>query len=149
LERELGDAVGDVLDDRAGKSVGGHVRDVLLAIGGIDHHEVLLITKLVDDEVINAAPTLVAEDSVAHAPRPERRVVVRDEVVDACKGRGAGEHDLAHVRDVEEPRLRAHGLVLRENAGGILHGQQVVREWDDLATFGYVHLVQRGFLLHT
>ena len=148
LQRQLGDAVRQVLELRARQQVGLHVGHVLLAVGGIDHDEVLLVTKLVDDEVVDAAAMLVAHDAVAHLAQRHVGVVVGEEVVDGCQRARATEQDLAHVRDVKQADLGAHGLVLGDDARAVLDGQQVPRKRDDLAAFLHMDVVQGGLSLH-
>ena len=123
----------------------GHV---LLAVGGVDHHKVLLIAKLVDDEVVDAAAALVAHDAIAHLAKRHVGVVVGKEMVDGSQRAGTAEHDLAHVGHVKEADGGAYRLVLGLDAACVLDGQQVTRKWDDLAAFLHVDVVQGSLSLH-
>ncbi len=145
LDRDLGHRVRDVAELGAGQDARRHVLEVLGAIGGVDHHQVGLLAKLVDHQVVHAAAVLVAQNRVAHAAQGHVGEVVGEQVVQGGKRGGTAHRELAHVRDVKQTAGLAHGHVLGDNAAFILHGQQVAGEGDDLAAFFNVDIVQGCF----
>lgn len=66
-------------------------------------------------------------------------------MIQRVQGRGAGEENLPHVGDVEQARLLADGHVLLDNAGSILHRQQVASEGDHLAALCHMDIIEWGF----
>ena len=55
----------------------------------------------VDEEVIDHAAALVAEQAVLRAALGDAANVARDQTLHALGGSAAADHDLTHVRDVE------------------------------------------------
>ncbi len=115
LDRDLGHGVRDVGEVGAGQDAGRHVLKVLSAVGGVDNHQVGLLTKLVNHQVIHAAAVLVAKHGVAHATQGHVGEVVGQKVVQGGKGGGAAHRKLAHVRDVKQTAGLAHGHVLGDD----------------------------------
>jgi hypothetical protein len=63
----------------------------------------------------------------------------------AFSASAAGDLDLAHVADVEEPRARPHGHVLVGDAG-VLDGHVPAAEFDHAGAERAMPRVERGFL---
>ena len=148
LEGHLGHGVGDVLALGAGEDVGRHVGVILLPVGGVDHRQVALVPELVHHQIVDGAAVGVAHGPVADLVHRHAVVVVGEQVVDGVQGGGAGEEDLPHVGDIEQPSLLPHGHVLLDDAGAVLHRQQVAGEGDDLAALGHVDVIEWGFPFH-
>ena len=69
-------------------------------------------------------------------------------MLDVFEGVGAGENHFAHVGDIKEARLLAHRHVLLDDAGAVLHRQQVACEGDNLAALFHMDVVKWGFPFH-
>ena len=118
------------------------VFQVLLAVGGVyDDQEVILAT--VDDHVVHRPPILVADRAVAGLADVQPSHVAGDEALDGGLGVGAAEDGLAHVRDVEEAGVVAHGVVLGLYAL-VLHGHLVAGEVHEPGAPSLVLVVERG-----
>ena len=121
---------------------------VLLPVGGVDHRQIGLLSKLVNHQVVNGAPLGIAHDAVPHLVHGHAAVIVGEQVIQRVQGRGAGEENLPHVGDVEQARLLADGHVLLDDAGSILHRQQVASEGDHLAALCHMDIIEWGFSFH-
>ena len=121
---------------------------VLLPVGGVDHRQVTLLPELVDHQVVDGTAVGVAHGAVADLVHCHAVVVVGEQVVDGVQGRGAGEEDISHVGNIKEARLLAHRHVLLDDAGAVLHRQQVASEGDDLAALFHMDVVKWGFPFH-
>ena len=87
---------------------------------GVDHdHE--LVLEPIDGAVVHEGALGREDRGVLHAARLQRADVVAGDPVDEGVAVGAGDLELAHVGDVEDPGAGANGVVLGEDAGGILH----------------------------
>jgi hypothetical protein len=140
LVRDVGEAQLALLDP--GLGVGPEVARDLLAVRGVHHDHEALATTPIDDEVVEDRSIRLARDGVERLAVRQLREIARDERVDELlRGLPLDLH-LAHVRDVEQARGRAHRRVLLEQAR-VLHGQLPSRERDDAAPEGLVSVVER------
>ena len=146
LDRDEGHLAGPVVESDAGRQVGLDVREILGDVRGVHDHEVLVIGEAVDDHVIDDRSTLVREEPVARLAHGEARDVARDEPVDRRAGAGPDEEELAHVREIEQPRVLSHGTMLGDDAGRILDRHLVARELHHLSAGADVLVVQRRAL---
>src|SRR5690606_5878815 len=92
-------------------------------------------------EVVEDRAALVARDRVQRAAVREAAEVVRDQPIDGRDGIGTGHLELAHVRDVEQTRAGAHGLVLDADPG-VLDRHVVAGEGHELRAEAPVFLVK-------
>ena len=90
--------------------------DVCVLAGRVDH-QIEPVVGPRRDQVVEDAAVIVGELGVAHGHGREAGDIPRHQALQRGGGAGAGEPELAHVRDVEEagggPCLR----VLRHDAG--------------------------------
>ena len=89
----------------------GQVGEVLAAIGGVDHQQVLVVGHLVDQGVVDEGALGVHQTGVLGAADGHLRVVVARNQLYEVECAGAANHDLAHVRNVEEPGPVPYRLV--------------------------------------
>ena len=83
-----------------------------VAVAGVGDHEVRALREVVDDEVVEDAAALLEDERVLRPPERHRRDEAGEGVVEEGRRIRAGHTDLGHVRDVEEARGGAHGVVL-------------------------------------
>ena len=102
VEGELGRLVGEILQSAVPGQVGGHPIPVLAGVGGVDHRQIGLLSKLVNHQVVNGAPLGIAHNAVPHLVHGHAAVIVGEQVIQRVQGRGAGEENLPHVGDVEQ-----------------------------------------------
>ena len=75
----------------------------------------------VHEQVVDERPVRHHEAGVLGLPDAQPGCVVARDPLNRYERVGAGDLDLAHVADVEQPRARSHGQVLGGDAG-VLHG---------------------------
>jgi hypothetical protein len=116
LEGEHRVAVGDVADLHVEAArVVAQPGEVALVVGGVrDGQED--VAEAIGEEVVEHAAVVAAEDRVLRAAVGELRDVVGQDALEERLGVGPVRLHLAHVRDVEQARARAHGHVLGANA---------------------------------
>src|SRR5439155_625999 len=85
-------------------------------VGGVHDQEVALGAEAEDDQVVQHAAALVAEDRVLPVADAQAADVVHGELLADRGGRGAAQLDLAHVAHVEEPAVLADRAVLLRGA---------------------------------
>ena len=103
-----------------------------LLAGRVDDEE-QMIAAVGDHEIVEDAARRVGEEGVALSAHTYPDDVHRDERFERPRRVGRPlrtrlEADLAHVRDIEEPRMLPRVLMLLQDAGRILHRHLVARE---------------------
>ena len=143
LQREQRPVVGFVSDFYVEVfGVLAEVFEILLAVGGVDDDEEVILAP-VDDHIVHRPPVLVADRRVTGLPDVQAGYVAGDEALDGAFGVGTAEDRLAHVRDVEEPGVVANRPVLGLDAR-VLHGHLVAGEVHEPGSEVLVLLVERG-----
>ena len=89
---------------------------VLLVIGGVRDGQEAPAVQPVGEEVVEHAAVLAAEHRVLGAALGDLRDVVGEDALEELLCLRPARLDLAHVRDVEHPGLRAHVHVLGADA---------------------------------
>src|SRR5207247_2638725 len=84
---------------------------VLLSIRCIDDDEITFLASI-DDEVVDDAPVLIAEQVVLRLPDPELVNLVGHQTLKEPLRRLTGESESTHVGDVEDARDLTHGEML-------------------------------------
>ena len=120
LERQQGGVRAAVQDLDARAGVVTHPVHVLLTIGGVHHRRPGAIRKPVDDQVVEHAAGLVADEVVLGVTGLHLRQIVGDQSLQIVRHAVAPEADPAHVADVEKAGRLAHGGVLLAHAGVLL-----------------------------
>jgi len=70
----------------------------------------------IDQAVVDDAAVGLADRRVERRVVAEGSHVIGDEVLDGVEGLGAADVDPAHVADVKDPPVAAHGFVLGDDA---------------------------------
>ena len=129
LQGEQRRLVRAILEPHARRAVLAHPGQVLLTIRRVhDDHELRLGT--VDEQVVHDPAVRVAHGRVHGLAGLGGRQVVRDQPVHECERLGSRDEELAHVRDVEQPRALPHELVL-PHVAGVADRHLVAREVDE------------------
>jgi hypothetical protein len=142
LQRYEGDVAALVFDDRVETvdscaELAGHHR----AVGGVrDDHEPV-VARAIDHEVVDDPAVLGEEQRVLGLPDLDRRKLAGEGVVEGGARLGAEQHDLAHVREVEDARGIPDGVVLGEVAR-VAHGHLPAGEVGEARAGSAVHLVE-------
>ena len=109
-------AVGDVTDvDLVVTRPATEPGEVGLVIGRVGDDQVAIAAEAVGEEVVEHAALLVAEAGVLGAADLDLRHVVGEHALQEAQRARALDLDLAHVRDVEHPRMGPHRHVLLED----------------------------------
>jgi hypothetical protein len=103
------------------------VRQVLILARGVDHQEQLVVTQVGDHQVVEDA-AVVGEHRVALHAHRQVDDVHRHQGFQGLGGIGAGQANLAHVRDIEQPGLLTGVLVFFHHAERVLHRHVVAGE---------------------
>ena len=120
-------------------------REVLLVVGRVGDRQVAVLAELVGEEVVQDAPVLLGEDAVLGAVVGDLRDVVGEDPLQERLRIGAGGLDLAHVADVEDPRVAADVEVLLLDRC-VLHRHLPAGEGHQLRPGRDMPVVQRGAL---
>jgi hypothetical protein len=88
---------------------------VLVEVGGVHCHEIML-RQMVYEDVVDGAAVGVAQQRVARLPLSQQGYVAGGDVLQKFQRVRAFHNDLAHVVDVEQPGVAAHGGVLFQRA---------------------------------
>src|SRR5262249_31332842 len=83
-------------------------------IGGVDHHAPA-VWPAVDQDVVEDAAVLVADQAIADLPLFERDGVVGKELLNQVDCKRSRKPEPAHVADVEQPGRRADCLVFLDD----------------------------------
>ena len=87
-----------------------------LAIAGVDDDEVVERGQAIGDQVVDDPAALVRQQRVLGLAVGDLVEVVREQRLQQLVRARPFDLDLTHVRDVEDARVGAHGLVLRDHA---------------------------------
>ena len=94
----------------------GNPRVVLVLVAAVDHEQKVVGREAVDEHVVHERPVRSRQRGVVRLVHLQPRGVVAGNVLHGSQGVLAGDLDLAHVRDVEEPGGRPHGQMLGDDA---------------------------------
>ena len=105
-----------------------HPIHVLVDVGCVDDKEEVALAHAVDEQVVDGAAVGVAHHAIEDFSVCGTGDVIGEDVVDIALGILALDAHLAHVGDVEDTAVLAHGVVLFDD-GGILDGHVESTEW--------------------
>ena len=77
-------------------------------VGGVRDGQIAVLAELVGEEVVQDAPVLLGENAVLRAVLGDLAHVVGEDPLEERLRVGSRRLDLAHVADVEDPRIAAH-----------------------------------------
>ena len=136
--RVHGDGIADAGDVRLNPA------PVLLDVAGVDDEQEVLGRPPVDEDVVDDRALWRRQRRVLDLPDREPRGVVARQLLDGRQGIRAGDLDLAHVADVEQPDALAHREVLGRDAG-VLDGHVPAAERHHARAQRDVRGVEGGF----
>ena len=142
LDREQRVLVGHVAQVGAGAAVFLDPLEVGLAVRRVDDQEVAAALDAVDDQVVDDPAGLVRQERVLRAADVDLVDVVREEPLQRSRHLRPLELESAHVRDVEDAAVLAHGPVLGDHAL-VLHGHLPAGERHHARAERDVALVER------
>ena len=111
----------------AGGQVGGDMSEVDLLAAGVHHQEQPLAAEIRHHQVVEDAARLVGQQRVALPARLQPQHVAGHQPLQRGRRGGAGQRRLAHVRDIEQRRLRPAVQMLGQHAL-VLHRHGVAGE---------------------
>ena len=113
--------------------------EVAILVAGIDHQQIAAVGHRVDQDIIDDAALLVAEEGVLDPSGLEPAQVASE---DALGQAPIGDAQLTHVREIEEPDGLAHGAMLLAD-GAVLERHHPATEVRHLSAEADVFLVER------
>jgi len=117
LEGELAVAVRGVIQaDLEGALLGDDIGVVLVGVRGVDDEEIKLRMEAIDQHIVHVGALGRHQGRILDHAGRKTGDVVRRNVLDEGQSVLAGDVDLAHVADVEQPRRRPAGDVLVDDA---------------------------------
>jgi len=116
--------------------------EVAILVAGIDHHQVACVRHRIDEDVIDDAALLVAEQGVLDSTGLEPIQVTRDDTLSHAV---VNDSQLTHVGEIEETNGLAHCTVFFADAA-VLQRHHPAAEVRHLGVQGHVLLVKRGSL---
>ena len=117
-------------------------------IGRVRDDEVLVVRQPVDDEIVKHPAVGCANHRVPCPAWFDGGQVTGECVVERGPGGAPRDRDLAHMREVEQPRGAANGVVL-VGLTGVAQRHQPPGEWRQRGSQATVYLKQRSGLLST
>jgi hypothetical protein len=142
LDGEQGVVVGDVAHVGAALLALLQPAIVDVAVRRVHDQEVAVRLEPVEDRVVDDAPVARRQQGVLRVSGSELVDVVRESSLQDVASRRSLDLELAHVRDVEDPRVRAHRTMLRDHAL-VLDGHLPAGEPHQLRAGGEVARVER------
>ena len=125
----------------------GHPGVVLRDVAGVDDEEEVRGAEAIDQQVVHEGALRRQEAGVLRLPDLQLRGVVGRDALDRGERVLAGDLDLAHVADVEQPRARADRHVLGDDAAaGVFDRHVPAAEGDHFGARGAVAGIERRFL---
>ena len=92
-----------------------HPRPILINIGGIDHEEEVIVAHLIDKQIIDSAPILIAHHTIIYLTHRSARYVVGKDVLHIAFSILTLHGYFTHVTDVKESYLLTHSHVFWRN----------------------------------
>ena len=132
LQRDEAGFFGNIRKLRITEQMRLHMTDILVMRGCIHDHHVAVFPQVVHDEVIDNTTLFVQHRAVTHATDGKIGEIIRKQVIQARKRTLPLEKHFAHVRYIENPSLRAHNHMLRQDPFVILHRHQVAAKGNHL-----------------
>ena len=122
-----------------------HPSPVLVDVGGVGHHEVVVVGDAVNEHVVHDAALAVRQAGVLHLAVAQGGHVVDGAILHELLGHGAFGAELAHVAYVEYTDVVADVVMLFDEAG-VLDRHVVTSELSHLGAQVVMDLVVRSFL---
>jgi hypothetical protein len=123
------------------------VREILIDIGGVDNQILGGFADIVDQEIIHDTAIWVAHGAIHDLPGAQRFDIVGDRVAHEILGIRAGDHELAHMGEIEQPDRLTDTFMFFGN-GMVLNRHIVAGEFDNLSPELLMDIVKRRFLYH-
>ena len=123
--------------------MGFDVCNIVRLAGGIHHQEKTLLVPARNDEVVQHAALFVGEQGIGLAVQAQPAHVRRHQ---RFQQRGAAftrEHQLPHVRDIEQAGLRTRVQVFMNNSTAVLQWHVVAGKWNHARPEFAVERIQR------
>lgn len=147
LERQHGPALGAILQFHIeAPSVFLEPGPVLVAIGGIDHHQ-KLIGDVVDEDVIHNPAIGLTEQAIARLPDGNGGHVAGNDVLEERHSVGAANHKAAHMANVKQAGTLPHRVVLLDDPA-ILDRHLPAAELNHPRAGGAMGIEERGTFEH-
>ena len=112
----------EIVDIRA------HPFEIFVFIRGVHDDEEIFAAFFIHQHVVHGAAAGIAHQRIAYPARVHHGKIVRKHAVERLDGVLSFQREFAHVRNVEKSRRVADGVMLRNDAFRITHGQFVPRE---------------------
>ncbi|MNE30390.1 hypothetical protein D3C80_1239010 [compost metagenome] len=132
-----------------GKALGLRLQpgQVLVAGGGVDH-QAIAAGGAVDDQVVDHPALGIQHDAVQRLPQlGQARHIVGQHPAQILSGLHAGDIDHSHVRDIEDPAVAAHLMMLLD-LRTVVQRHVPAAEVDHLGAKRHVQVVEGGALSH-
>ena len=101
--------------------------EIFVRAGGVHDEQKFLFFDTINDQIIDDSAALVQQKSVLPGADIELVDVVCEHGVEPFARAASFDDQLAHVRNVENPDIVSHGLMLLDDAR-VLHGHEPSRE---------------------
>ena len=94
--------------------------EIFIGAGCVNDEQKFLLVDPVSDQIINDSAALVEEKSILAYADFELVNIVCENRIEPCARAGSLNDQLSHVRNIEDPDVVSHGLMLLHNAR-VLH----------------------------
>jgi hypothetical protein len=103
--------------------------------------EEFVVAQEIDDKIVNDAAVFIEEKGIVAVAGGEALDVIGEKAIEPGSSAGAGDDELAHVRDIEKAGLGADGEVLIDDAA-VLDRHEPAPEGDHLSAESEVFFVE-------
>src|SRR5262249_14782231 len=118
LDSKLGVVIPDIIGVAAkADDVLFHPSVILFASSRIDHQQIVVFAKLVNDYVVNECALGIEQRRVVCLSNLKLRSIIHADVLNCRKGLRSADQDVSHVTDIKNPHCVADGHMLRDEAG--------------------------------
>ena len=115
---------------------------IRLHVRCVHDEQVVVVTPPVRDQIVRDPAPVIGQERVLGPPVADPVEIVREPCLEVVVRSGAGQLELAHVRDVEDARGRPHRAMLLLDAR-VLHRHLPAGEVDDARAERRMALVER------
>ena len=125
-----------------------HPRHILIDVGRVDDEEEVVVAHFIDEQVIDRAAVGVAHHPIVDLSDGRIGDIIGEDVLHVALCIGPCDAHFAHVRDIEDTAVLAHGVVLIGDVR-VLNGHDESAEGRHQCAECHVAVIKAGFLFHT
>ena len=120
-----------------------HPGHILVDVSGVDDEEEVVLPHLVDEQIVHRTAVRVEHHAIVDLSDGCSGNIVREDVLNVAFGIGTGDAHFAHVTDIEDTAMLAHGHVLVGDVR-VLDGHDETAEGRHECAESHVAVIETG-----